>query len=172
MACVVEMSWGEPHRGILVERDGAGDITDVRVLRNRAAPDPERRTFYCSGQVWYDILDLGRKQGWRPIGTLPAEEARAAWAQEEKRDDGFEPRLRPYVKQFRIEDALGRAVALERALADPVEMAMLRIALGSGRHEVFDRVTPGRARPLSSEVLRDFVTFLRKGPFVFAWRDF
>jgi hypothetical protein len=172
MAVVVEMSWGQPHRGVLIERDGAGEIAEVRVLRKRGAPDPERRSFYCSGQVWYDLLDLGRKHGWRPIGTVPADEALEAWDRQQSADNGFEPRLRPYLKQFRVEDALGLAVALERALADPVEMAMLRIALDSARHEMFADVAARMHRPLSSEFLRDFVAFLRKGPFVFAWRDF
>jgi hypothetical protein len=160
------MSWGQPHRGVLVERDGAGEIAAVRLLRRRDAPDPERRSFYCSGQVWYDLLDLGRKHGWRPLGSAPADEALQAWAREPGADNGFEPRLRPYLKQFRVEDALGLAVALERALADPVEMAMLRVTLGPASEAT------GPIRPLSPEMLRDFIAFLRKGPFVFAWRDF
>jgi hypothetical protein len=170
MACVVEMSWGEPQRGILIERDDGGEITDVRVLRRRAAPDPGRRTFHCSGQVWYDTLDLARKHGWRPSGAVPAAEAVDAWVKEAKPDPGFEPRLRPYVKQCRMEDALRLVDALERALGDPVELAMLRIALNAAREEAYAAVAAFRGRPLSSDFLRDFISFLRKGPFVFAWR--
>jgi hypothetical protein len=157
---------------MLLECDSRGSITDAGVQGKRKAPGLEERSFYCTGQVWYDMLDLARKHGWRPAGTIPAEEAREAWAREARPDVGFEPRLRPYVKQVRAEDAVALANALERALADPVEMAMLRIRLDSARHEVFDGLMTRTPRPLSSELLRDFIAFVRKGPFVFAWCDF
>jgi hypothetical protein len=66
------------------------------------------------------------------------------------------------------DDARGLADALERALRDPAELAMLRVAL--------EAVRPARdgavaiAAPLSWAFLRDFIAFLRQGPFVFAWR--
>lgn len=166
MACVVDMSWGEPTRGALVVRDEAGEIVDVRVLRRRAAPDPERRTFYCSGHVWYDTLDLGRRHGWKTMGLVPPGDCLEAWSSIGGFDHGFDPRQRPYVKQFQGDDAARLADALERALGDPAQMAMLRIARdlarsGDGPLE----------RPLSSGFLRDYIAFLRKGPFVFAWRD-
>jgi hypothetical protein len=49
-------------------------------------------------------------------------------------------------------------------------MAMLRIALNAAREEAYAAVAAFRGRPLSSDFLRDFISFLRKGPFVFAWR--
>jgi hypothetical protein len=172
MACVVDMSWGDAQRGLLIERDESGEVTDVRILRMRSAPDPRRRSFYCSGQVWYDTLDLARKHGWRPAGTMPAEDAHDAWASKGGCDGTFEPRLRPYVKEVRAEDAAALADALTRALGDPVEMAMLRIALDAARDVRHPEHMPAAAqRPLSSAFLRDFIVFLRKGPFVFAWRD-
>jgi hypothetical protein len=168
MLNVVEMSWGEPHSGLIVERDDDGAITNVRVLRSMHAPDPQRRTFYCSGQVWYDSLDLARKRGWRPAGTVPADESREAWARAGRFDSSFKPRLRPYVKQVSPQDAANLAHSLERALGDPVEMAMLRVRLNAQR--VREPLTPAD-RPLSSPFLRDFIAFLHRGPFVFAWRD-
>ena len=173
MTCVVDMSWGEAQRGVIIQRDENGEVTDVRVLRMRGAPDPARRTFYCSGQVWYDTLDLARKHGWRQGPTVAGEEGREAWMKEGGCDGTFEPRLRPFVKQVTAAEAAALADALTRALGDPVEMAMLRIALDTTRDlRQVDQMIPAAAqRPLSSAFLRDFIVFLRKGPFVFSWRD-
>jgi hypothetical protein len=172
MACVVDMSWGAAHRGVMIRRGENGEVTDVRILRVRGTPDPDRRSFYCSGQVWYDTLDLARKHGWKPGRTLSAAEGMDAWMQAGGCDGTFEPRLRPYVKQVQAADAASLADALTRALGDPVEMAMLRIALGSTTEAFGPEFVPAvAARPLSSAFLRDFIVFLRKGPFVFAWRS-
>jgi hypothetical protein len=148
MACLVEMT-GDATFGA-----GAPRLAPARVL-------------YCRGEVWYDTLALGRKHGWRPRGTLPAEAARAAWARAGHFDGSFEPRLRPYLKEFPQDEALRLANALERALEDPAELAMLRIAL-----DVAGAAAGGDASrhpPLSWAFLREFITFLREGPFVFAW---
>jgi hypothetical protein len=173
MACVVDMSWGQARCYTVWERDETGVVTDVRVLRSRAAPDPERRSLYCSAQVWYEALALGRRHGWMPMGAVCPDEARDVWEHTRAFDDSYEPRLRPYVKQVHAADADGLAAALARALHDPVELALLRAALDAARarQERRDPAERGIGRPLSASFLWEFVAFLSKGPFVFAWRD-
>jgi hypothetical protein len=173
MGCVVDMSWGQAHRYIVWQRDETGVVTDVRVLRSRAAPDPERRALCCSAQVWYEALALGRRHGWMPMGAICPDEAREVWGQEQAFDDSYEPRLRPYVKQVHAADAEGLAAALARALHDPVELAILRTTLDASRigKEQLDSAQRGIGRPLAASFLWEFVAFLSKGPFLFAWRD-
>jgi hypothetical protein len=165
------MRWSKPRRGMIVQRNDDGEIVDVRLLRSRAADGAAVRSFECCGPVWYDTLDLARKYGWRPIGVLPAEEAVEAWASAGVFDDSFQPRLRPYVKQVRTQDAAALADALILALGDPVEMLMLRVAQSSAGSPCEDDRLSSAHRALSPEFLRDFIGFLRAGPFVFAWRD-
>src|SRR5687768_14901529 len=133
MAFVVDMSWGQVHRYIVWERDEVGAVTDVRVLRSREAPDPQRRVLYCGAQIWHDALALGRKHGWMPTGTICPQESREAWGREPAFDNSYEPRLRPHAKQVQADDAQGLAAALARAAQDPVELAILRVALDSAR---------------------------------------
>jgi hypothetical protein len=156
---------------MLVERDDSGEIVDVRLLRARDGGYFPIRRLSCSGQAWYVSLDLARKYGWRSSGTQPAEEAFEAWRHAGGFEASFEPRLRPYVKQVSAQDAQAMADALERALADPVEMAMLRVALNGERSRRGRGSADADDRPLSPMFLWDFVEFLRSGPFVFAWRD-
>jgi hypothetical protein len=171
MPCVVDMHWSKPPRGMIVERDDTGEIVDVRLLRSRDGGYFPIRRLACSGQAWYEALDLARKHGWRSRGTKPAEEALEAWRRAGEFEPSFQPRLRPYVKQVAGQDARAIAAALERALGDPVEMAMLRVALNGTRSRRERGSAEADDRPLSPMFLCDFVEFLRLGPFVFAWRD-
>jgi hypothetical protein len=165
------MHRSKPLRGMLIRRDDEGEIVDVRLLRTRDAADGAFGRLCCSGQAWYESLDLARKYGWRPAGTMPAEEAYEAWRRAGEFEPSFEPRLRPYVKQVSAQDARGMADALERALGNPAEMAMLRVALHGSRTRRGAVRADAENRLMSPMFLCDFVEFLRSGPFVFAWRD-
>ena len=171
MPCVVDMHWSKPLRGMLIQRDDEGEIVDVRLLRTRDAGDGASRRLCCSGQAWYESLDLARKYGWRPGPTMPAEEAFEAWRRAGEFEPSFEPRLHPYVKQVSAQDARSMADALERALGNPAEMAMLRVALHGARSRRSAARADAENRLMSPMFLCDFVEFLRSGPFVFAWRD-
>jgi hypothetical protein len=124
-------------------------------------------TFSCSDLTWAALLELGSLFGWTPAGTTPGESAR----QPHVVLDGFESNYRPYdwanCKRVSEDDA--------EALADALELAIHAIRMREPDEEM---MTDPRARAngnnrarlvhLPTELIADFISFLRNGEFVFA----
>ena len=172
MAFIVVMVWGRPHELVVEDIDNDGDAV-YTVVPNDGPPDPEWRRFSCHGSVWEQMLDFGRMHGWEPSGTLPSDRARKRWDELGKFDDSYKPSDWYYLKQVTGNDAAALADALERAIlageTAASERASVRPTLiveGMTQAEFF-----AANRGLSEPFLRDFVAFLRKGPFNFAWDD-
>src|SRR6476620_2118619 len=78
-------------------------------------PFERRRFFCCHGNVWPELLELGRRYGWKPLGTLPDPDF---WR--EKDTDKF---VGTYDcdedgKLLTDQDSKGLADALDRALGE------------------------------------------------------
>lgn len=88
-------------------------------------------------------------------------------------DDDYGPEEWQYAKQVQADDAAALAVALQRAidedaLAPPHMQLPASVLLREGMtNDEYKAANKG----LTSEFLQDFIAFLRKGQFVFAWDD-
>ncbi len=120
------------------------------------------RTFSCSDLTWASLLELGSVFGWVPAGTMPVEDV----------DPGMLPRrfhsnYRPddwtNCKRVTEEDAEALAHALERAI-DAIE-ANDRQGIGEDLNHAGDGM---RLISLPTELIEDFISFLRNGEFLFA----
>lgn len=118
-------------------------------------------TFSCSDLTWAALLELGSLFGWTPAGTTPGESARL---------DRFESNYRPYdwanCKRVSEDDA--------EALADALELAIHAIRQREPDEEaIMDARGNNRARlvRLPTELIADFISFLRNGEFLFARDD-
>ena len=162
---VVEMFWGRPHEIIELGDDGSGELVPVAVRPTGHPPDPERRTFLLHDQPWRVFQALAREHGWQPAGTGPCD----GWTGEQATDTDYTPHSWR-CKQVTGADAAAWATALERAVpmltqleidAKPVTIVP---ALGV---EGMRQALRGPSQPLA----REFITFLRRGPFKFLWDD-
>jgi hypothetical protein len=171
MAYIVDMFWGRGSGIAIYGYNKDGVFGPIGVAYDGEPPDPDRRTFCCHGDVWYDTLAIGRRHGWRGRGAIPAAESSAAWHQRGGFDASYEPEGRRLAKQVHGEDAAALAEALQRALDDPTaETALKGKPISPVIREGMSAAEYVAAnRPLSPEFLRDFVAFLRQGPFVFCW---
>jgi hypothetical protein len=167
MVFVVEMAWGRPTNVIVETTNDDGDPAS-QVIETGEPPDPEWRFFSCGGGVWSSTLELGKANGWLPAGALPS--PGSFW-----KKDLFEASYQPtdwgYAKMMAGPDASNLADALERFLdgGSPVQTkepapVLLREAMTAEELEAANRSA-------SAGFLREFIAFLRKGPFSFAWDD-
>ena len=132
-----------------------------------------KRLFSCHGSTWFKILDIAKKYGWIPKGTVLPEDASKYWEEYGKFEDTYEPEEWAYCKAVSEEDANNLADALERALGDindkffegykkpPVPIIV----------EDFDGTSTVYKSGISEKFLREFIQYLREGAFCFAWDD-
>lgn len=147
------------------------------------APAPEKledksknRSFSCHANVWGNFLKLGQDHGWKPAGTLPHPSTMANYIEHGKFDSAsYEPEEYSYAKMVLSKDAAEWANALERALKDTPSVQ----ALGKDeKHQpvlLRDDMTEDELidanRDTNTRHISEFISFLRKGGFGFAWDD-
>jgi hypothetical protein len=175
MAFIVEMFWGKPTRFVHYDLDSEGEFAPVRVDE---VPLPEgqepHRFFSCSDWTWEDALALGKKFGWKPKGTVPADCDRKNWEETGSFKDDYEPAMWGYLKRVLAEDAA--------ALADSLATVHLllkegTVALEEGHRPalLMPNMTPDEFeknnRGITIAFLEEFIAFLRKGTFEFTFDD-
>ena len=173
MVWIVEMGWGRPHQRMVYKLDEDGDLAPDYVIPSDQPPDPEYRYFSCHGSIWPRVLELGREHGWRPLGTTPSEQSKNAWEKLGRFEDDYRPEEWQYAKQFQADDVAALAAALQRAI-DEDWLTPLRMQLPASvllRGGMTNDEYKAANRGLTPEFLQDFIAFLRKGQFVFAWDD-
>lgn len=115
------------------------------------------------------MLQLGRDNGWTPLGTAPLNPIGSTPC-----DGTYEPGDWGSSKRMLAEDAVALADALERALSK-VDRGELSLAGPSQprllRAGMTEQEFIAANRGLSPEFLRDFIAFLRRGTFWFNWDD-
>ena len=175
MAFVVEMFWGKPTRFVHYGHDSEGELVPVRV---EEVPLPEgqepHRFFSCHNDTWKNVLALGKKFGWKPIGTVPADSDRERWEAAGCFENDYVPGEWGYLKRVLAEDAA--------ALADSMATAHLRLKKGAlvfeeGHRPVLlqPNMTPEEFeknnRGITTAFLEEFIAFLRKGTFHLTYDD-
>ena len=150
MAFIVEMSWITPPQ--------------------HGEREPGWRSFSCSVWVWEQALELGRKAGWRPLNTIPSESSHEAWTRHGQFDSSYEPNEWQYCKQFQSVDAAALADSLQKVLDSRTPLPLRK-----GPSLISDGMTDegfiAANRGVSERFLREFIAFLRQGPFDFAYDD-
>jgi len=163
---IVEMTWGQSSRATVYAYADNGGLLGVTVIRSREPPDPVRRRFYCTRELWYEVLALARRCGWLPMGTIPAVRCKEEWERRGRFNNSYDPDTWLYAKQLEAADTAELANALERALEDWVAAEIMR-SLSTLLRGAW--VGDGDSKPvhhrMSREFLHEFIGFLRKGPF-------
>ena len=152
MSFVVEMFNGVPHFTEIMDLNADGEWFVAEVIKYETI-DPEYRTFSCCVSNWEKALKLGEEMGWKPIGTI----LKKTLNTEKPVISDYEPSTWDYVKIFREEDALSFASALEKSLN--------KKAKKNKKHDTDEN------KPLSRGFLKEFISFLKKGKFGFAYDD-
>ena len=171
MAYIVEMFNGKSNRMEIMGLNKEGDLYVEEVIIE-GEPTPDFREFSCSGDNWNKSLDLGRKMGWIPTGSVF-----------EKTLDFPEPENSDYepsswgdadLKVFTDVDASALADALYKAIELMKEFQLKEygtdstIILTSTMNEnQYNHINQN----MTEKFLNDFVIFLRKGKFIFVWED-
>lgn len=150
MAFIVEM-WGLPHKS-----------DDPKTWR-------DNRHFECGATFWDTAVSLGRENGWKPMGTIPSDA--------DPYNPGplamdYEPGSYGASTMVLADDAKAWADALERAIQfeKPVNLEKKQqpiLITDEMTAEEFERINKG----VSPEGLKEFIAFLRRGGFGFAWDD-
>lgn len=170
---IVEMAWGRPTQAKVYAYGEDGGLVGMTVIRSREPSGPNRRRVYCTRELWYAVLALGRKSGWLPMGTVPAPRCNEEWQRRGRFDNGYDPDIWLYAKQLEAADTAELADALERALGDSGAGETMQFI--SALPRVAPRVRDGGCERvherLSHAFLREFIAFLRKGPLELAWAD-
>jgi hypothetical protein len=133
-----------------------------------------KRYFSFSSAFWFDVLELGRRFGWEPLGTGPPAGGRlAGW-------DGRDAYYGNDGQRFYARDARALARALERALAALGAGGGKRSTRPTRRAQAADfavaalsgRRAPRRGRVAARELtpedllyIRKFIRFCRAGGF-------
>jgi len=131
--------------------------------------------FTCSGFTWEEVLKLGEENGWKPMGTVPPDKrGEEDWAKAGGFENTYKPEEWLYAKRALAEDAEGLANVLGKAL-EQVQTGTLAVEAAKQPTLIREDMTAeeymSANRGISSEFLKDFIGFLRKGTFVFAWDD-
>lgn len=173
MAFIVEMVWGRPDKLVVYGLDADGELVPSHTLPSGFPPDLERRAFSCHYNTWQKVLDIGRKAGWKPLGTIPTSASQEAWQKLGRFENNYEPEEWQYAKHFQTKDAEALADALER-LVDSGEVAESE---GDSqrpfliRNGMTEEELAQANRGISPEFFHEFIVFLRKGCFDFAFDD-
>lgn len=171
MAYIVILINGRPDKIEIMGLGGDGELYLEKVVED-GPHDPEYRKFLCSGFNWQKVLDLGKKMGWQPHGSIFE---RTLNSGSEKISD-YEPSSwgDSDYKIFSAEDASNLADNLEKA----IEFTELSVnGNASSRNTILftPRMTANDFKyinqNLSKEFLEEFIPFLRKGKFKFIWDD-
>jgi hypothetical protein len=159
------MFWGRPHEIIILGDDGQGEMVPIGTRPTGHPPDPERRALFMHQQAWRVFQALAREYGWEPAGTVRCE----GWTGEQADEPSYEPHSWRCKRVTRA-DAAAWARALERALpvlaSDETESTPVTIVPSLG----VDGQRQAR-RGVSQPLAREFIAFLRRGPFSFLWDD-
>jgi hypothetical protein len=169
----VEMFFGAPPGATVYESNEDGDLVPLRFIPN-PNPDPEWREFDCHGSVWDRLLKIGEENGWQPMGTLPENPNSEHWGNMGEDKHNYTPIDYLRVKIFLAEDA--------SALADALERFLNKLSSGEAVLNATDKpllLKDGMTkegffaanRDLSPQLFEEFIAFLRKGKFGFAWDD-
>jgi len=139
---------------------------------NGIPDEPDTSHFDCSAWQWDHILDLGKKFGWKPQGTVFGDfhsKQEISSTRENYRPDEW-----AYCKKFLTEDRLALADALQRCIdssqRDPADLKqrgpkfVTESMSSMGDYNQFNG-------DLSISFFQDFILFLRKKDFIFAYDD-
>jgi hypothetical protein len=171
MAFIVEMFSGTPDKLEILGFNSDGDLY-VKSIVQKEIKNPDFRTYKCSGHQWKNALELGRRLGWSPTGTIL-----------EKTIDTANPVISDYdpcswgdedYKVFTENDAKAFAAALTKATELMNEFKLLPFGIKAPKiisaelnESEFIQVNGN----LSKEFLLSFITFLLKGKFCFVYDD-
>ena len=147
------------------------------VLRWGIPNDKERRRFTCGRDIWDALQVLGKEYGWTPKGTqLPTDPFEAErWIKNSSAYEGeYKPDDPEYPKQISAEDANNWANALNLAMPE-IEVVGGSPAKSFVANVISDNVSDEEwvknCRGVSPEIIKEFIDFLRKGPFLFSYYD-
>jgi hypothetical protein len=175
MAFIVEMFWGKPDRCVVYGYE-EGEFVPVKVIEGppKSPEEEPHRFFSCSDWTWEDALALGKKFGWKPMGTVPEDEDSEKWEALGPFKNNYEPGDWVHIKRVLAEDAA--------ALADSLTTVHLllkegTVALEEGHRPalLMPNMTPEEFeknnRGITIAFLEEFIAFLRKGTFEFTFDD-
>ena len=133
-----------------------------------------RRDFKCHVSVWDELLDLGRKHGWKMMGAIPAKMSYDNWIKSGNFTSDYDPIDYGYVKTFQRDDAVNLANALEIVLRE-VEAGRLKLSKKGSPAVFSENMTKAELeianQKATSQTLQEFISFLRKGEFDFTFDD-
>ena len=134
----------------------------------------KNRFFQCHASFWKEVLRLGRENGWQPMGTLPADQFSLKMCiKHGKVDASYEPDEHAFAKAVVAKDASAWAAALEKALntvgveKSESEKNWPKLLRDDMTQDDFIAANRG----LTKEHIQEFIGFLKKGEFGFAWDD-
>jgi len=167
MAFVVEMCFGK--RGFLdvIDFDKEGNPYVTETIKN-GEQSADWREFSCSMWHWDDTVELGRKLGWKPKGTV-FEKSEGKYILSDYRPNEWYGK-----KLFQADDAKALAAVLEIGQQFMYE----------GKLEAAEKINPVLIREgvsmkeliqlnaqLTPMFLKNFIAFLKRGQFYFAYDD-
>jgi hypothetical protein len=183
MVCIIEMAWagrGYPwHETILHPSE---DGTDPIRVTLHSYPGRDTRFYQLRDNAWEDFFELGLRHSWRPEGAYRIPEG--AYKRNPIREfvhlpgisliDSYRPWDWGSPTLITGADAYAWAEALELALWK-LKHGILNYEFKTGPILLGESMTPDdyiqANRPTNQKLLRDFIDFLRKGPFLYAWDD-
>lgn len=131
--------------------------------------------FDCSGSPWPWLMALGVRYGWTSKGTVFAGgfgTPQSAW-HEQKQD--YQPVDWLCAKVFFADAAAGLAAALERTLPDlragKVDLASSKPSCTLFQEDMTEEALLRLNAPVALELVEEFIDFLRRGEFHFAYDD-
>lgn len=172
MAYIVEMQNGYNNKLEIMGLDDRGEMFVEKIVYD-GDPDPNFRRFCCSGDNWKKSIELGKKMGWVPTGTILEKTLNLP----EKKYSDYDPPsvvLGEDYKIFTEQDAKNFAEALVKAV-DLMQHFDLKeygndstVLLKSAMtEEEFKSIN----RNMDISFLKEFAVFLHKGQFSFNWDD-
>ena len=133
----------------------------------------DNRCFKCHGNFWDAVSKLGRENGWQPMGTLPSDpDILQKFIEWGSFNPDYEPDDYARSKLVLAKDANAWAAALEKALNIDAQAKFESEKLPALlRDEMTEEDFLKANRGISKEHIQDFISFLKKGGFGFAWDD-
>jgi acyl-CoA-binding protein len=142
------------------------------VHRKEERPDP--RFFSCHGDNWKQLLILAETFGWKPQGSVSANDTNHPTADYDKHfKPNYEPESWAYCKAVTKDDANNIALALLDA-HDAIKSGKVAL-LPKSRTTIFnDEFNEDRFLSINSDLSQQlllFGLFASQGGFLFAWDD-
>lgn len=172
MAYIVEMQNGRNNKLEIMGLDDRGEMYVEKIVYD-GDPDPNFRRFECSGDNWKKSIELGKKMGWVPTGTIYEKTLKLP----EKIVSNYDPPSVVMGEDYKIfteNDSKNFAEALVKAVELMQQFDLKEYGNESTvllKSPMTEKEFEDINRNMSISFLKDFAIFLYKGQFSFNWDD-